>query len=114
MPAVQNIDQVESASKMDMMAVNIYHGQQDDLTGNEIAFRRRFFPVGEADSNYLVTETNAQTIGWTSKTQQPPYPGQMRQNVYAHIGSGANMVEYWHWHSTPLWTGNILERGFIP
>jgi beta-galactosidase len=23
----------------------------------------------------------------------------MRQNVYAHIGSGANMVEYWHWHS---------------
>jgi len=23
----------------------------------------------------------------------------MRQNVYAHLGSGANMVEYWHWHS---------------
>ena len=83
---------------MDMMAVNIYHGQQDDLTGNEIAFAGDFFRSVK-QKNYLVTETNAQTTGWTSKTQQPPYPGQLRQNVYAHIGSGANMVEYWHWHS---------------
>jgi beta-galactosidase len=98
MPSVQNIDQVASASKMDIMAVNIYHGQQDDLTGNEIAFAGDYFRSVKG-TNYLVTETNAQTIGWTSKTQQPPYPGQMRQNVYAHIGSGANMVEYWHWHS---------------
>ncbi len=98
MPSVQNIDQVTSAANMDVMAVNIYHGQQDELTGNEIAFGGDFFRSVKHD-NYLVTETNAQTIGWTSKTQQPPYPGQMRQNVYAHIGSGANMVEYWHWHS---------------
>jgi beta-galactosidase len=83
---------------MDVMAVNIYHGQQDDLTGNEIAFGGDFFRSVK-NGNYLVTETNAQTIGWTSRTQQPPYPGQLRQNVYAHIGSGANMVEYWHWHS---------------
>ncbi len=98
MPSVQNIDQIASASKMDMMAVNIYHGQQDDLTGNEIAFAGDYFRSVK-DKNYLVTETNAQTIGWNSMMQQPPYPGQMRQNVYAHIGSGANMVEYWHWHS---------------
>jgi beta-galactosidase len=98
MPSVQNIDQVKSAAKMDVMAVNIYHGQQDDLTGNEIAFSGDFFRSVK-HTNYLVTETNAQTIGWTSKNQQPPYPGQLRQNVYAHIGSGANMVEYWHWHS---------------
>jgi beta-galactosidase len=83
---------------MDMLAVNVYHGQQENLTGNEIAFAGDFFRSVK-NTNYLVTETNAQTIGWTSKTQQPPYPGQMRQNVYAHIGSGANMVEYWHWHS---------------
>jgi beta-galactosidase len=98
MPAVQNIDQLATSEKMDVMAVNIYHGQQDDLTGNEIAFGGDFFRSVK-NGNYLVTETNAQTIGWTSKTQQPPYPGQLRQNVYAHIGSGANMVEYWHWHS---------------
>jgi beta-galactosidase len=98
MPAVQDIDQIESASLMDVMAVNIYHDQQDGLTGNEIAFAGDYFRSVK-HTNYLVTETNAQTIGWTSKTQQPPYPGQLRQNVYAHIGSGANMVEYWHWHS---------------
>jgi len=98
MPAVQDIDQHESAKYMDMMAVNIYHGQQDDLTGNEISFAGDYFRSVK-DKNYLVTETNAQTIGWNSRVQQPPYPGQMRQNVYAHLGSGANMVEYWHWHS---------------
>jgi beta-galactosidase len=98
MPAVQDIDQHESAKYMDMMAVNVYHGQQDDLTGNEIAFAGDYFRSIK-DKNYLITETNAQTIGWNSRVQQPPYPGQMRQNVYAHLGSGANMVEYWHWHS---------------
>ena len=50
-------------------------------------------------ANYLVTETNAQTIGWDSRTQYPPYPGQMRLVVYAHLAAGANMVEYWHWSS---------------
>ncbi len=98
MPAVQEVDQVESSELMDVMAVNVYHGQQDDLTGNEIAFAGDYFRSVK-HTNYLITETNAQTMGWNSRIQQPPYPGQMRQNVYAHLGSGANMVEYWHWHS---------------
>ena len=98
MPSVQDIDQHESALLMDMMAVNVYHGQQDNLTGNEIAFAGDYFRSVK-QKNYLITETNAQTIGWNSRIQQPPYPGQLRQNVYAHLGSGANMVEYWHWHS---------------
>ena len=51
--------------------------------------------------NYLVTETNAQTIGWDSSFQYPPYDGQIRLDVYTHISSGANMVEYWHWSSIP-------------
>ena len=49
--------------------------------------------------NYLVTETTAQTTGWDSKSQLPPYPGQMRLAVYANIASGADLVAYWHWHS---------------
>ncbi len=98
MPMFQDVDQVESSRLMDVMAVNVYHGQQDDLTGNEIALAGDFFRSVK-NKSYLVTETNAQTIGWNSRVQQPPYPGQMRQNVYAHLGSGANMVEYWHWHS---------------
>ena len=98
MPSVQDIDQIESAKKMDVMAVNVYHGSQDNLTGDEIAFAGDFFRSVKM-KNYLITETNAQTIGWDSKSQMPPYDGQLRQNVYAHMGSGANMVEYWHWHS---------------
>ncbi|HVH72844.1 MAG TPA: beta-galactosidase trimerization domain-containing protein, partial [Candidatus Dormibacteraeota bacterium] len=48
---------------------------------------------------YLITETNAEAIGWDSKGQYPPYDGQLRLDVYTHASSGANMVEYWHWHS---------------
>lgn len=117
MPAVQDLDQCESGKLMDVMAVNIYHGQQDDLTGNEIAFAGDYFRSVK-NKNYLVTETNAQTIGWNSRIQQPPYPGQMRQNVYAHLGSGANMVEYWHWHSIHYgqeiyWKG-VLSHDLLP
>jgi len=98
MVMVEEVDQVASSEKMDVMGVNIYHDQQDDLTGQEIAFGGDYFRSIK-NKNYLVTETNAQTIGWNSRIQHPPYPGQLRQNVYAHLGSGANMVEYWHWHS---------------
>jgi beta-galactosidase len=50
-------------------------------------------------TNYLITETNAQSIGWDSRTQYPFYPGQLRLAVYTNLAAGANMVEYWHWSS---------------
>src|SRR5450756_1193786 len=50
-------------------------------------------------TNFLVTETNAQTTDWSSAYQYPPYDGQLRLDVYTHLSSGANMVEYWHWSS---------------
>ena len=98
MTSVEDVDQVASSKLMDVMAVNIYFDQQDNLTGQEMAFAGDYFRSVK-HKNYLVTETNAQTIGWNSRIQHPPYPGQMRQDVYANLGSGANMVEYWHWHS---------------
>jgi beta-galactosidase len=49
--------------------------------------------------NYLITETNAQTIGWDSRAQYPPYPGQLRLSALSHVAGGANMIAYWHWHS---------------
>lgn len=98
MVATEEVDQIASSSLMDIMGVNIYFEQQDKLTGQEMAFAGDYFRSVK-ENNYLVMETNAQTIGWDSRIQHPPYPGQMRQNVYANLGSGANMVEYWHWHS---------------
>ncbi len=117
MPSVQDIDQIASSRHMDVMAVNVYHGSQDNLTGDEIAFSGDFFRSVKM-KNYLITETNAQTIGWDSRSQYPPYDGQLRMNVFAHMGSGANAVEYWHWHSIhygqeTYWKG-ILSHDLQP
>ncbi len=56
MPSVQDIDQIASSKKMDIMAVNVYHGSQDNLTGDEIAFAGDFFRSVKM-KNYLITET---------------------------------------------------------
>jgi beta-galactosidase len=91
-------DVFEIAKSLDIPAVNIYPGFQDAMDGQFFAF------CGDVNrslkgGNYLVTETTAQTTGWDSKYQLPPYPGQLRLAAYANIASGANLVAYWHWHS---------------
>lgn len=92
------VDEFAISKYLDVAAVNPYHAVQDDLDGEQISLSGDFVRSFKK-SNYLVTETNAQTIGWDSKGQFPPYDGQLRLNVYSHVASGANMVEYWHWHS---------------
>jgi beta-galactosidase len=93
-----NIDEYEIAKHLDVAAVNPYHEVQDGLNGESIALSGDLCRSLK-QNNYLITETNAQTTGWDSMTQFPPYDGQLRLNVYSHISSGANMVAYWHWHS---------------
>lgn len=97
-PPRPQVNERDIARSMDVIAANPYHGTQDQFDGLTSSF------VGDYTrslnkTNYLVTETNAQTIGWDSKEQFPPYDGQLRLDVYTHLSSGANMVEYWHWHS---------------
>jgi len=89
---------------------DIYHPSQGSLTGAEIAFG------GDLNrsllgKNYLVLETEAQGYPWWT-----PYPGQLRLQAYSHLASGADMVEYWHWHSThnafeTYWKG-VLSHDF--
>jgi beta-galactosidase len=63
--------------------------------------------------NYFVLETEAQGFPqWT------PYPNQLRLQAFSHLASGANMVEYWHWHSIhnsaeTYWKG-LLSHDFQP
>src|SRR3954463_808124 len=112
-----NIDQWATASHLDVVAENPYFATQKRLDG------RRIWMAGDLGrslkhTNYLVTETNAQTIGWDSRTQFPQYPGQLRLVVYTHLAAGANMVEYWHWHSLhygqeTYWKG-ILSHDLEP
>jgi beta-galactosidase len=93
-----NIDQWAIARNLDIVAENPYFAAQDQLNGRDI-WMTSDLARSLKQQNYLVTETNAQAIGWDSRTQFPPYPGQLRQVVYTHLAAGANMVEYWHWSS---------------
>jgi beta-galactosidase len=93
-----DIDQYAIGRHIDVAAVNPYHDVQDDLDGHAIALSGDL-SRSLRNQSYLVAETNAQTIGWDSRQQQPPYDGQLRLSAYSHVASGANMVAYWHWHS---------------
>lgn len=97
-PPRPEVNEYEIGRSIDIAAVNPYHGSQDDFDGIGSSLPGDY-TRSLKQANYLVTETNAQTIGWDSKRQFPPYDGQLRLDVYTHLSSGANMVEYWHWHS---------------
>src|SRR5271154_1903397 len=115
--AKRDVDEFQVAKVLDVVADNPYHGSQDHMDGQAQAFQGDL-ARSLKHANYLVTETNAQTIGWDSPFQYPPYDGQLRLDVYTHISSGANMVEYWHWASIPsgqevYWKG-VLGHDFEP
>jgi beta-galactosidase len=93
-----DVNEPDVATTLDVVANNPYHGTQEHLDGAWQALQGDFSRSLKR-SNFLVTETNAQTLGWDSMGQFPPYDGQLRLDVYTNISSGANMVEYWHWAS---------------
>lgn len=87
------VDQWAAAKALTVAGCDIYHPSAQDLTGKEIAFGGAIARSLKND-NYLVLETQAQgNHGWLS------YPGQLRMQAFSHLANGANLVEYWHWHS---------------
>ncbi|HEU5403441.1 MAG TPA: beta-galactosidase [Terriglobales bacterium] len=113
----RDVNEFEVAKALDIAANNPYHGTQDHMDGQSQA-EQGDYTRSLKSANYLVTETNAQTTDWTSSYQYPPYDGQLRLDVYTHLSSGANMVEYWHWGSIPAgqetyWKG-VLSHDFEP
>ncbi len=98
MPSLTTLDQLAASRKLDMPSLNVYHGSQNSVTGEDVMWADDFYRSLKKN-NHLVTETNAQTIGWDARGQTPPFDGQGRLFVYSHLAVGANMVEYWHWHS---------------
>ena len=113
----RDVNEEDVATGLDIVADNIYHGTQDHYDGSFQAIQSDF-SRSLKHHNFLVTETNAQTIGWTSTGQYPPYDGQLREDVYTYLANGANMVEYWHWHSIhanqeTYWKG-ILSHDLEP
>ena len=94
----RDVNEYEVSKSLDIAANNPYHGTQDHMDGEAQAMQGDY-TRSLKHTNFLVTETNAQTTDWSSAYQFPPYDGQLRLDVYTHLSSGANMVEYWHWAS---------------
>lgn len=112
-----DVNEPEVAKIEDVVADNIYHGWQDGYNG-EYQEMQGSLARSLKHGNYLVTETNAQTLGWNSAGQFPPYDGQLRLDAYTHYSSGANMVEYWHWSSIAAgqetYWGGVLGHDLQP
>jgi beta-galactosidase len=52
---------------------------------------------------FMITETNAGSIGGPA-SNFPAYDGQWRQAAWAFVARGAQMVQYWHWHTNHFGT----------
>ncbi len=126
------------AVDLDVTSVNIYYATQDGLlhpqfrvpSENEIpapfwisaagpnnVFHQADLAYSVKQDNFLVTETNASfTAHVNTAGIFPPYPGQLRQVVLGLISRGANMVEYWHWHTlhygAETYWGGILGHNY--
>lgn len=116
---------------LDLTAGNPYYAMQDHLdatldldavtpwttSGVPALLRQADRMYSSKQSRFLVTETDAQSIGG-SGFNLPPYPGQLRQAAFAFISRGAAMIEYWHWHTLPYGTetywGGILPHSLQP
>ena len=106
------VDHDRVAECLDIAGCDIYHPTQANLTGIEIA-QSGDQTRSLKNAPYLVLETEAQGFpSWT------PFPGQLRLQAISHLASGAEMVEYWHWHSIhnsmeTYWKG-LLSHDFKP
>jgi beta-galactosidase len=108
-----DVDHFAASKALDIAGVDIYHPTQDNLTGLEISFGGDIARSMKGGKNYLVIETEAQGF-----PQWVPYPNQLRLQAFSHLASGANMLEYWHWHSIhnsaeTYWKG-LLSHDFEP
>lgn len=127
-PAVADEQLVEA---LDLTAGNPYYAMQGHLdatldlepatpwatSGVAALLRQADRMYSSKQARFLVTETDAQSIGG-SEFNLPPYPGQLKQAAFAFISRGAAMIEYWHWHSLPYGTetywGGILPHSLQP
>lgn len=66
---------------------------------------------------FLVTETNAGSIG-NAFINQSPYDGQWRQAAWLLVARGARMIEYWHWNTLEFgaetYWGGVLPHDGVP
>ena len=128
------VDDVSLSARLDVASGNAYYEMQDSLT-HPSDLPRSTGPLGwvvrgpwavanladlmysSKQAPFLVTETNAGSIGYSSMNDSP-YDGQWRQMAWLLVARGARMVEYWHWHTLPFgaetYWGGVLPHSGIP
>ncbi len=125
------VEDVDLAGELDVASGNAYYEMQDSLGHPSTAPRSASWILSGTWSLYeladrmysskqapfLVTETNASSIGHSSLNFSP-YDGQWRQAAWALVARGARMIEYWHWHTlhfgTETYWGGVLPHSQIP
>lgn len=135
----QGLDVSTICDGFDIGASNIYYNTQDALSlpgadehgdglhpffvlwgGPAYLYLQCDTSRGMRQAPFLVTETNATSIGGTADNF-PPYDGQLRSAMIAMIARGARLIEFWHWHTLPYgaetyWhgvLGHALEPGRV-
>ncbi|MFN8354100.1 MAG: beta-galactosidase [Spirosomataceae bacterium] len=108
-----DVDHFAAAKALDVAGIDIYHPTQDHLTGIEISLGGDLARSMKNGKNFFVIETEAQGF-----PQWVPFPNQLRLQAFSHLAAGANMLEYWHWHSIhnsaeTYWKG-LLSHDFEP
>ncbi|MGV8964984.1 MAG: beta-galactosidase [Cellulomonas sp.] len=127
-PALEDAD---LAAVLDVTSGNPYYLMQEALAhpstssgpqGWTVSGTWALFQSGDAmfssrGEPFLVTETDAQSIGGPS-TNNPAYPGQWRQAAWALVSRGARMIEYWHWrtlhYGAETYWGGVLPHSGAP
>jgi beta-galactosidase len=134
------MDNFTIGESLDVTSVNVYYASQDGL---EHPTRKRkpgeempapmWVPLSGASalnlicdtsraikqSNFFVTETNGSSISQgPAMAAFPHYPGQFKQAAINMVSRGAELVEYWHWHTLPYgienhW-GGVLPHSLEP
>jgi beta-galactosidase len=106
------VDDATLTRALDVTAGNPYYAMQDALavptksvkpqgwttSGTWSLFLSADRMYASKQAPFLITETNAGAIGGSS-TNFPAYDGQWRQAAWAFVARGAEMIEYWHWHT---------------
>jgi beta-galactosidase len=128
------IEDAELSRALDVAAGNVYCEMQESLA-HPNALPRSSGPMGwvvrgpwavtqladlmysSKQAPFLVTETNAGSIGFSSMNESP-YDGQWRQLAWLLVARGARLIEYWHWNTLPFGTetywGGVLPHSGIP
>ncbi len=125
-------DDVALVRDLDVTAGNPYYKMQDALRiGVEVPRPEIWWSSGvwglyeqgdrmfsSSQSRFLVTETNAQSIGQSHWQNHPPYPGQIALAALALVSRGAQMIEYWQWQTlhfgVETYWGGVLPHSGVP